>query len=172
MNLDLTQPCAQATFGGLVGVAQPVIAALLARGVLREGAPAGVWILAYAKHLRDLAHGRGGAVSEARERLLRAQSERFELENKIRAGSLCEARDVETGAARAGAIWAQAMDSFPASVAADLVNLPDARTARRVVAAALREARQRAAAQISAQQSPAAKAQVPVPDAAELELTP
>lgn len=123
MLLDLEKPTTQGIFGGLVGLAQPVVAGLVATGVLRAGAPCSEWLTAYTRHLRDVAHGRGGAVGEARQRLLHAQALRTELENKRTAGELCSARDVELACARIGHALAQELDSLPARLAPRLVGL-------------------------------------------------
>lgn len=122
MLLDLSVPCTQSTFGGVVGIAQPAVATLLAAGVLPPAGTAGEWLGAYAQHLRDLAHGRAGTVADSRRRVLDAQATRLELENRRTAGELCRVDDVRLAGARVGAALVQELDSLGARLAPLLVN--------------------------------------------------
>ena len=123
MLLDLSVTCTQSTFGGLVGLPQSAVATLVAAGVLPTKGTAGDWLVAYARHLRDLAHGRGGAVADSRRRVLEAQAVRFELENKRTAGELCAVADVRRAGARIGEALVREFDSLGARLAPRLVNL-------------------------------------------------
>ena len=49
---DLNSTCTQAQFGDLVGIGQPAVSDLLARGVIQPGNTAGQWLLDYTSHLR------------------------------------------------------------------------------------------------------------------------
>lgn len=48
----LDQPCTQEEFGLLVGISQPAVSNLVARGVLRPGQTAQHWLDRYVSHLR------------------------------------------------------------------------------------------------------------------------
>lgn len=75
----------QAAFGGLVGISQPAVSDLIARGVLRQGDTARVWLLAYSEHLRLVAAGRDpdGELSTERARVARATAEKIEMANAV-----------------------------------------------------------------------------------------
>lgn len=80
--LDLTLPVHQETFGELVGISQPAVSDLMKRGVIAEGGPVGEWLLAYTKHLRDAASGRGdGELANERARLAREQANAQAMKN-------------------------------------------------------------------------------------------
>lgn len=79
MNLAAT--CTQAEFGELVGIGQPAVSDLLARGVVQPGDVAGTWLLDYTAHLREQAAGRGadGELAFQRSELARVSRERAEI---------------------------------------------------------------------------------------------
>lgn len=83
LKAALDRPMLQAEFADLVGVSQPTVSELQARGILQPDQPAGVWLLAYTKHLREQAAGRGadGELARERARLAREQADRVALEN-------------------------------------------------------------------------------------------
>ena len=56
--IDLSAQLKQAEFGELVGISQPAVSDLLARGVLTDGESGGVWLKQYCRHLREIAAGR------------------------------------------------------------------------------------------------------------------
>jgi len=89
---DLTANPTQAEFGALVGISQPAVSGLIARGVLVAGGTAGEWIMAYCDHLREMAAGRAaeGGLDLATERagLARAQREKVEMQNAVTRGEL------------------------------------------------------------------------------------
>ena len=51
--LDLDAPCTQQQFATLVGITQPAVSALLARGVLLQGQTAQGWLDRYLTNLRE-----------------------------------------------------------------------------------------------------------------------
>lgn len=72
----------QEAFGDLVGITQPAVSDLMKRGVIADGGAAGVWLLAYTKHLRDQAAGRGdGELANERARLAREQADAQAMKN-------------------------------------------------------------------------------------------
>lgn len=82
-ELDLTQQISQESFGQLVGVTQQAVSDLVGRGILPQGETVGAWLLAYTKHLREQAAGRGadGELARERARLAREQADRVAMEN-------------------------------------------------------------------------------------------
>ncbi|WP_162260028.1 terminase small subunit [Rhizobacter sp. Root16D2] len=81
----LSAAVTQEQFGELVGVSQPVVSDLLARGILLAGQPAATWLRAYTKHLREQAAGRGadGELARERARLAREQADRVAMDNAV-----------------------------------------------------------------------------------------
>ena len=79
--MNLTTTCTQADFGELVGISQPAVSDLLARGVVQPGDVAGKWLLDYTAHLREQAAGRGadGELAFQRSELARVSRERAEI---------------------------------------------------------------------------------------------
>lgn len=79
--MNLTTTCTQADFGELVGIGQPAVSDLLARGVVQPGDVAGKWLLDYTAHLREQAAGRGadGELAFQRSELARVSRERAEI---------------------------------------------------------------------------------------------
>lgn len=81
--VDLSSVLSQEAFGELVGISQPAVSDLMSRGVIEAGQPAGVWLLAYASHLREQAAGRGadGELASERARLAREQADAVAMKN-------------------------------------------------------------------------------------------
>lgn len=73
----------QERFAGLVGITQPSVSDLMARGVINVGDTAGVWLRAYCDHLRDVAAGRDpdGQLAGERTRLASEQADRIAMAN-------------------------------------------------------------------------------------------
>ena len=71
----------QAQFGEIVGIGQPVVSDLLARGIIQPGQTAGQWLLDYCAHMREQAAGRGadGELAYQRGELARVSRERAEI---------------------------------------------------------------------------------------------
>lgn len=90
--IDLSAQFKQAEFGELIGVSQPAVSDLLARGVLTQGESGGVWLKQYYRHLREIAAGRATAdasIDLATERALlaRAQREGHDIKNAVARGT-------------------------------------------------------------------------------------
>lgn len=86
--VDLEEIIGQSKFGYLVGISQPAVSGLVARGVLKEGGTLRQWLLDYTGNLREQAAGRASSgdldlVSE-RARLAKAQADGKELENAVK----------------------------------------------------------------------------------------
>lgn len=79
--VDLHAPMTQKAFGELVGIGQPAVSALIARGVLREEGNAAEWLAAYLANLQEQVEARGAALSAERTRLTREQVERVAMQN-------------------------------------------------------------------------------------------
>jgi phage terminase Nu1 subunit (DNA packaging protein) len=92
MMIDLSRPCSQAVFAGLVGLTQPTVSRLQADGVIQEGATLGAWLLAYCDRLREQAAGRLGSevggldLVQERAALARSQREAQEMRNAVARG--------------------------------------------------------------------------------------
>lgn len=92
MNLiDHDQPCTQAELGGVVGVTQPAISAMMKAGALPPSGTLGELILAYCERLREQAAGRlgeGGGLDLVQERAALAREQRISqaLKNDIARG--------------------------------------------------------------------------------------
>lgn len=71
----------QAQFGEIVGIGQPAVSDLLARGIIQPGQTAGQWLLDYCAHMREQAAGRGadGELAYQRGELARVSRERAEI---------------------------------------------------------------------------------------------
>jgi len=116
--IDLHQPCTQAEFGELIGVSQPLVSGLVARGILGTGETAAEWLLAYCDALREVAAGRASAdgsidlVAE-RAKLARSQRERVDLQNAETRKELAPAAMIEQVLAKAGARCASILDTIP-----------------------------------------------------------
>lgn len=90
--IDLSRPCSQAVFAGLVGVTQPTVSRLQADGVIQDGATLGAWLLAYCDRLREQAAGRLGSevggldLVQERAALAREQRIAQEMKNAVARG--------------------------------------------------------------------------------------
>ena len=54
LHLDLDRPCTQEQFAELVGITQPTVSKLVARGILVPGQTAQHWLDRYLSHLRSV----------------------------------------------------------------------------------------------------------------------
>lgn len=142
MVIDLTRPMTQADFGSIVGITQPAVSDLQSRGVLAPGATAGVWLLAYTEHLREMAAGRGGEgsfeLARERARLAKEQADKVSMQNAITRGELAPAHVLEQVLARAGARAARLLETIPGELKRRLPSLgsEDIAAVARVVAKA------------------------------------
>lgn len=120
MVIDLARPMTQADFGSLVGITQPAVSDLQSRGVLAPGATAGVWLLAYTEHLREMAAGRGGEggleLARERARLAKEQADKVAMQNAVTRGELAPAHVLEEVLARAGARAGRVLETIPGEI--------------------------------------------------------
>lgn len=124
----MTAVATQAQFGEVVGISQPAVSDLLARGVLTEGAPLARWILDYCSNLREVAAGRlaAGDLDLATERaaLARAQREKIEMQNAVTRRELAPTHLIEEVLARAGTKVAGILDAIPGQIRRRVPSLP------------------------------------------------
>lgn len=104
----------------MVGISQPAVSDLLARGVLSGGSDVGVWLTEYCGNLRAVAAGRAGDgemdLVEERARLARAQRERIEMQNAVTRNELAPVALIEEVLAKAGARAARVLDTIPGTI--------------------------------------------------------
>lgn len=116
MNISSTQ----AVFAAVVGVSQPAVSDLLAREVLRAGAPVGEWIVAYCSHLREMAAGRAAAgdldLATERARLAKEQADRLAMQNQVTRKELAPTYLLEEILVRAGTRAGAILDTIPGMV--------------------------------------------------------
>ncbi len=90
---------------------------MVRRGVLRDGARADEWLLAYCDHLREVAAGRGGEAGKEltaeRARLAREQADRLAMQNAVTRGELAPAHLLEQVLAKAGARAGRILETIP-----------------------------------------------------------
>lgn len=122
MNVDLNKKLTQAKFAQMIGVTQPVVSGLIARGVLMPGDTAGNWLLAYCGNLRDVAAGRsqsgeGGLnLSDERARLAAAQADKVEMENEVMRGELAPVSVLERVLSHAANKVVALLDTLPGAI--------------------------------------------------------
>ena len=111
----------QKEFGKLVGITQQTTSDLIKRGILKQGATAGEWLLAYCANLREVAAGRMSAdgaldlVAE-RARLARAQSVRVEMANATAQRVLVPVHVISEVLSRVGRQIAVILESIPVNL--------------------------------------------------------
>lgn len=111
----------QNAFGALVGISQPAVAGLFARGVIDTGMSGQQMLHAYCSHLREQAAGRAAAsggldlVAE-RAALTKAQRERVEMQNAVTRKELAPAALIEEVLSKAGSRIAGMFDAIPGAV--------------------------------------------------------
>lgn len=117
---DLSSPMTQAAFGDLVGITQPAVSELVRRKILRDGATADEWLLAYVDHLREMAAGRGGEsgaeLTAERARLAHEQADKIAMQNAVTRGELAPAYVLEEVLSRAGARAARLLETIPGTL--------------------------------------------------------
>ncbi len=138
--MNLRAPLTQSDFGALVGISQQSIAALLAAGVLREGAPAAEWLLAYASHLRAMASGRTDDPDVSAQRLRRAKAaaERAEIQIAVLRGELVNAAAVEFAYDEKVAAARDAFEAIPDRISAQLAAESDTHKTHTMLSAEIR----------------------------------
>lgn len=118
--IDLDYQPTQAEFGALVGLSQPAVSGLLARGIICEGGTIGVWSAAYAAHLREQAAGRAAAgdldLATERARLAKEQADKVAMQNAVSRGELAPVAAMEMVLAAVGAKVGKILDTIPGLV--------------------------------------------------------
>ena len=142
--IDLGKKITQAKFAQLVGITQPAVSGLIARGILTVGDTAENWLLAYCGSLRETAAGRSQSaeselnLNDERARLAAAQADKVEMENEVMRGELAPVATLEAVLMRAGGKVAAQLDTIAGAIKRRVPALTDADTGfiRREVAKA------------------------------------
>ncbi|OJZ21174.1 MAG: hypothetical protein BGP21_10720 [Thiobacillus sp. 65-29] len=117
---DLSLQSSQQEFGELIGVTQQTVSDLIARGVLKDGDAAGVWLLDYCAHVREIAAGRATNgdldLATERARLAREQADKIAMQNAITRRELAPTYLLEEVLAAAGARAAAILDAIPGAI--------------------------------------------------------
>lgn len=120
--IDLGKKITQAKFAQLVGITQPAVSGLIARGVLQIGDSAENWLLSYCGQLRDAASGRPAPgesdlnLTDEKARLAAAQADKVEMENQVMRGELAPVSTLESVLVRAAGRVAAQLDTIPAAI--------------------------------------------------------
>ncbi len=118
--VDLVKKLKQAEFGELVGISQPAVSDLLARGVLIEGEAGGAWLKQYCRHLREIAAGRAANgdldLATERARLAKEQADKVAMQNATQRGELAPVAAMEAVLATAGTRVGKILDTIPGLV--------------------------------------------------------
>jgi len=128
--MTLDQPIRQADFGALVGIGQPAVSDLVSRGVLEDGAPLRVWLLAYCGRLREQAAGRLGSVeggldlAQERAALAREQRMGIAIKNAVLRGDYAAVELLSEVLATASQAVAERFDHLPGQLRKACPDLP------------------------------------------------
>lgn len=118
--IDLHYQPTQTEFAALVGISQPAVSGLLARGIIREGGTIGQWAEAYCDHLREQAAGRAAAgdldLATERARLAKEQADKIAMHNAVTRGELAPVAAMEAVLATVGAKIGKILDTIPGLV--------------------------------------------------------
>lgn len=118
--IDLHYQPTQTEFAALVGISQPAVSGLLARGIIREGGTIGQWAEAYCDHLREQAAGRAAAgdldLAAERARLAKEQADKIAMHNAVTRGELAPVAAMEAVLATVGARIGKILDTIPGLV--------------------------------------------------------
>lgn len=116
--MDLDQPCSQADFAQLVGISQPAVSELQAKGVLGKGQRARTWLLAYTAQLREQAAGRGADGELAANRAAESATRNAMLQIKLKKmrGEYAEVAVIEQVLAHVGTQIASKLEPLPARI--------------------------------------------------------
>lgn len=132
----LSRRCSQRDFAALVGTSAITTSGLVHRGILRRGATAHAWLLAYIEHLRNVAAGRaasGGAdLAQERALLTREQREAQAMKNAVAKGTYAPIEVLTATISNAGVIVSDALEALPVRLAQALPDLPP--EARKLIA--------------------------------------
>lgn len=142
--IDLDYQPTQTEFGALVGLSQPAVSNLLARGIIREGDTIGAWAVAYCAHLREQAAGRAAAgdhdLATERARLAHHNANIAAMEERRRAGELCDTTGVVIVMARIGSNFRTALERVADKLADRLAAEADPHACHQVINAELQQA--------------------------------
>ncbi len=128
--IDLNEQIKQSEFGSIIGISQPAVSDLVSRGVLKSGASAGSWLLAYCGHLREVAAGRasmaGGTLDLVQERaaLAREQREGQAIKNAIARGEYAPIELMAKVLSDACGAVVEKFDALPSRLRKEVPGLP------------------------------------------------
>lgn len=118
--IELNYQPTQTEFAALVGISQPAVSGLLARGIIREGGTIGQWAEAYCDHLREQAAGRAAAgdldLAAERARLAKEQADKVAMQNAVSRGELAPVAAMEAVLAAVGTRVGKILDTIPGLV--------------------------------------------------------
>ena len=141
--IDLDYQPTQTEFGALVGLSQPAVSGLLARGIIREGGTIGAWSAAYCAHLREQAAGRAAAgdhdLATERARLAHHNANIAAMEERRRAGELCDTAGVVIVMARIGSNFRTALERVADKLADRVAAEADPHACHQVINAELQQ---------------------------------
>ncbi len=130
MSIDLNKKTTQAKFAQMVGVTQPAVSSLIARGIITPGDTAGNWLLGYCGHLREGAAGRTNTsdldLTEERARLAAAQADKIEMELAVMRNELVSVSIVEQVLVAAAGKMAGILDAVPSILKRRLPDITEA----------------------------------------------
>jgi phage terminase Nu1 subunit (DNA packaging protein) len=126
--IDLSYRPTQTEFAALVGISQPAVSGLLARGIILEGGTIGQWSAAYCDHLREQAAGRAAAgdldLAGERARLAKEQADKVAMQNAVSRGELAPVAAMESVLAAVGARVGKILDTIPGLVRRRVPGIP------------------------------------------------
>ncbi len=114
-TVDLDAPATQAEFARITGIDQAAVSRMVGT-VLTNGASLQTWIQELLKHRGELAAGRSGGLASERERVARAQAERIERENALKAGLLVPAEQITVALADVAAQMVPVLEGLPGRI--------------------------------------------------------
>jgi phage terminase Nu1 subunit (DNA packaging protein) len=115
MLIDLDATATQAEFARITGIDQAAVSRMVGT-VLTEGDSLQTWIQALLKHRGELAAGRSGGLASERERVARAQAERIERENALKAAQLIPADQFTAALADVAAQMVPILEGLPGRI--------------------------------------------------------
>lgn len=141
--IDLDYHPTQAEFAALFRISQPAVSGLMARGVIHEGGTIGAWSAAYGAHLREQAAGRASGgdhdLATERARLAHHNANIASMEERRRAGELCDTAGVVLTMARIGSNFRTALERIADKLAARVAAEADPHVCHQVINAELQQ---------------------------------
>ncbi|PXX49385.1 terminase small subunit [Aquitalea magnusonii] len=124
----LARPGTQAEFGALVGISQPAVSDLLARGIIAPGGNLIDWLQAYCAHLREQAAGRaadgGASLVQERARLAKEQADKVAMLNERMRRELAPVWILEIILASMGRQVAGVLEAIPIKIKRQSDDIP------------------------------------------------